>query len=93
MNTKDEFIKFLIKNNIAFEDIFIEKFFDKWDYNCKNFEELDISGLDLVEYVMYFEIKYDCVISDELYEILLKSNPNEFTKSFIRNQKLNELGI
>jgi hypothetical protein len=93
MNTKDEFIKFLIKNNIAFEDIFIEKFFDKWDYNCKKFSDLGVGDLDIVEYVMYFEIKYDCVISDELYEILANSNPNEFTKSFIRNQKLNELGI
>ena len=93
MNTKYEFIKFLIKNNITFEDIFIEKFFDKWDYNCKKFDDLGITDLDLVEYVMYFEIKYDCEISDELYEILLNSNPNEFTTYFIREQKLNELGI
>lgn len=93
MNTKDEFIRFLTKNKISFEDIFINKFIELWDYNCKKFDDLGITELDLVEYVMYFEIKYDCEISDELYGILLNSNPNEFTTYFIREQKLNELGI
>jgi hypothetical protein len=93
MNTKDEFINFLFDNRIIFEDIFINKFCIEWNYNCISFDELDISDLDLVEYIMYFEIKYDCVISDGLYEILSKSNPNEFTMTFIRDSKLKEIGI
>ena len=65
----------------------------EWDYNAKTFAEMDVDDLDLIETIMNIEKKYDCEITDNLGEKILTENPQTLMKSYLRNSRLEELGI
>ena len=65
----------------------------EWDYNAKTFAEMDVDDLDIIEVIMNIEKKYDCEIPDDLGEKILTENPQPLMKSYLRNSRLEELGI
>jgi|LauGreDrversion4_2_1035121.scaffolds.fasta_scaffold26130_7 hypothetical protein len=85
------------KDIIAIKQINLEKlFYDKgcdWDYTAKTFEEIGADELDIIEVIMDLERIMDCVIEDDLGELIMIGNPNEYILSIRRQKKLDELGI
>lgn len=65
----------------------------EWDYNAKTFAEMNVDDLDLIETIMNIEKKYDCEIPDDLGEKILTENPQPLMKYYLRNSRLEELGI
>lgn len=59
--------------------------------------DLNMSDLDIVELIMKIENKFDIMISDELGNNIMEVNfidfYNQVSKSKIRNDKLSKLGI
>lgn len=59
--------------------------------------DLNMSDLDIVELIMKIENKFDIMISDELGNNMMEMNfidfYNQVSKSKIRNDKLSKLGI
>lgn len=59
--------------------------------------DLNMSELDIVELIMKIENKFDIMISDELGNNIIEVNfidfYNQVSKSKIRNDKLSKLGI
>lgn len=59
--------------------------------------DLNMSELDIVELIMKIENKFDIMISDELGNNIMEINfidfYNQVSKSKIRNDKLSKLGI
>lgn len=79
----------------TFSDMICEHIDDvfEWDYNAKTFAEMDVDDLDLIETIMNIEKKYDCEIPDDLGEKILTENPQPLMKSYLRNLRLEEIGI
>ena len=65
----------------------------EWDFSAKTFAEMNVDDLDLIETIMNIEKVYDCEITDDLGEKILSENPQPLMKSYLRNSRLEELGI
>ncbi len=65
----------------------------EWNYSAMTFAEMDVDDLDLIETIMNIEKEYDCEIPDDLGEKILSENPQPLMKSYLRNSRLEELGI
>lgn len=77
------------------EDIIREKIDEdfQWDHSAKKFIEMNVDDLDLVEVIMNIEKEYDCSIPDELGEYMFSMDPQLLMRSYIRNKRIEELGI
>ena len=65
----------------------------EWDYNAKTFNEMNVDDLDMVEVIMNIEKEYDCEIPDDLGEYMFSMDPQLLMRSYIRNKRIEELGI
>lgn len=93
IKTIEQLVTLLLPN--TFSDMVREHVYNdfEWDYNAKTFAEMDVDDLDLIEVIMNIEKKYDCEIPDDLGEKILSENPQPLMKSYLRNSRLEELGI
>ena len=82
---------------ISTRGVELEKMFEKkgceWDYSAKTFEYIGADNLDIIEVMMDLENQFDCVITDDLCDLIMISNPNDLLLSVIRQRKIDELGI
>lgn len=65
----------------------------EWDYEAKSFGDMGLDDLDIVEVIMNIEKEYDCQIPDELGEYMFSMDPQLLMKYYIRNKRIEELGI
>jgi acyl carrier protein len=77
----------------SLEKLVNEKTGCQWDYTAKTFGQMGVDELDVVELVMDIEKIFDCVITDDLLDVLYGCDPNSLLVSVIRQRKLEELGI
>jgi len=77
----------------SLENLVNEKTGFQWDYTAKTFGQMGVDDLDVVELVMDIEKAFDCVITDDLLDVLYGCDPNSLLVSVIRQRKLEELGI
>jgi acyl carrier protein len=79
----------------TFNDIVREHIDDlfEWDYCAKTFYEMNLDDLDIVEVIMNIEKEYDCLIPDELGEYMFSMDPQLLMRYYIRNKRIEELGI
>jgi len=81
-----------ILSNIPFVEI-VQNYFDiKWVYDVKSWKELHLDELDLIELSLELE-NHGVLLTDDLFEIFVNSNPNKLIIVGIRENRLNELGI
>ena len=65
----------------------------EWDYSAKTFNEMNVDDLDMIEVLMNIEKEYDCEIPDDLGEYMFSMDPQLLMRSYIRNKRIEELGI
>lgn len=65
----------------------------EWDHSVKKFAEMNVDDLDIIEVIMNIEKEYDCEIPDELGEYMFSMDPQLLMRSYIRNKRIEELGI
>jgi acyl carrier protein len=65
----------------------------EWDYNAKTFNEMNVDDLDMVEVIMNIEKEYDCEIPDDLGDYMFSMDPQLLMRSYIRNKRIEELGL
>ena len=81
-----------ILSNIPFVEI-VQNYFDiKWVYDVKSWKELHLDELDLIELSLELE-NHGVLLTDDLFEIFVNSNPNKLIIVGIRENRLNELGM
>jgi acyl carrier protein len=93
VKTISELATLIARKQISLENFFYKKTGCIWDYSAKTFDEMDADSLDVIEAIMYLEKVLDCVIPDDLGDLILVTNPNDLIVSVIRQRKLEELGI
>ena len=65
----------------------------EWDYSAKTFNEMNVDDLDMIEVIMNIEKEYDCEIPDDLGEYMFSMDPQPLMRSYIRNKRIEELGL
>ena len=65
----------------------------EWNYDAKSFGDMGLDDLDIVEVIMNIEKEYDCEIPDDLGEYMFSMDPQPFMRSYIRNKRIEELGL
>jgi hypothetical protein len=54
---------------------------------------MNLDDLDIIEIIMNIEKIYDCLINDELGEYMFSMDPQLLMRSYIRNKRIEELGL
>ena len=93
VKTIDELVKVLNTRVFSLEKLYEDRVGCDWNYDAKTFYEMGADNIDVIEVIMDIEKIFDCVIPDDLGDLILSMNPNDLLISVRRQRKLDELGI